>query len=58
MTIELSYLVLGAMICGFAGWVIADRRSAHKMAQLDWKILSPDCTGWIWLSCRPLRWII
>jgi hypothetical protein len=39
MTIALSYLVFGALICGFAGAVIADRRASRKIAQLDWKEL-------------------
>jgi hypothetical protein len=36
MTIALSYLVFGALLFGFAGWVVADRRSTRKTAQLDW----------------------
>jgi hypothetical protein len=36
MTPALPYLVFGALLCGFASAVIADRRSSRKMAQLDW----------------------
>jgi hypothetical protein len=39
MTIPLSYLVFGGLICGFAGWVIADWRSSRKLALLDWNDL-------------------
>jgi hypothetical protein len=36
MTSALSYLVFGALICGFAAAVFEDRRSSRKMALLDW----------------------
>jgi Xaa-Pro aminopeptidase len=36
MTFALPYLVFGALLCSFALAVIADRRSSHKLAQLDW----------------------
>jgi len=36
MTFALPYLVFGALLCGFATAVIADRRSSRKMALLDW----------------------
>jgi hypothetical protein len=36
MTFALPYFVFGALLCGFALVVIADRRSSHKLAQLDW----------------------
>jgi hypothetical protein len=39
MTIALSYLVFGALLCGFAGAVIADRRASRKTVQMDWKEL-------------------
>jgi hypothetical protein len=39
MTFALPYLVFGALLCGFAGAVIADRRSSRKMALLDWNDL-------------------
>jgi hypothetical protein len=39
MTFALSYFVLGALLCGIAGAVIADRRSSRKMALLDWNDL-------------------
>jgi hypothetical protein len=39
MTVALSHLVFGALLCGFAGWVIADRRSSRKIARPDWKQL-------------------
>jgi len=39
MTFSLSYFVFGALLSGLAVWVIADRRSARKLAQLDWKNL-------------------
>jgi hypothetical protein len=39
MTFELSYFLFGALLCGFAGAVIADRRASRKMALLDWNDL-------------------
>lgn len=36
MTIALPYLVFGALLCGLAVAVLADRRSSHKLALLDW----------------------
>lgn len=39
MTFAFSQVVFGALLCGLAVWVIADRRSSRKMAQMDWKNL-------------------
>ena len=39
MTSELSYCIFGALLCGFAGAVLADRRASRKMALLDWNDL-------------------
>ena len=39
MTFALPYLVFGVLLCMFAVAVIADRRSSHKMALLDWSDL-------------------
>jgi hypothetical protein len=39
MTVALPYLVFGALLCGFAAAVLADRRSSQKMALLDWNDL-------------------
>ncbi len=39
MTFALPYLVLGALLCGFAGALIANRRMERKLAQLDWNDL-------------------
>ena len=39
MTFALPQFVFAALLCGLAVWVIADRRSARKMAQMDWKTL-------------------
>jgi hypothetical protein len=36
MTIALSYLVFGGLLCGFAGVVIADSISSRKRSQRDW----------------------
>ncbi|MGB9406856.1 MAG: hypothetical protein WCA89_04920 [Terracidiphilus sp.] len=36
MTFALPYLVFGALLCGLALAVIADRRSSRKISQLDW----------------------
>ena len=39
MTFAPSYFVFAALLCAFAGAVIADRRSSRKMALLDWSDL-------------------
>jgi hypothetical protein len=39
MTFALPYLVFGAVLCGFAAVVIADRRSSRKIALLEWSDL-------------------
>jgi hypothetical protein len=39
MTFELPYLVFGAILCGLAIMVLADRHSSRKLAQLDWNEL-------------------
>jgi len=36
MTFDLSYPVFGAVLCGFAGVVIADWLSSRKRARRDW----------------------
>lgn len=36
MTFALSYLAFGALLCGFAGVVIADWRASRKRARRDW----------------------
>ena len=36
MTSELSYFIFGALLCGFAGAVLADWRASRKIALLDW----------------------
>jgi hypothetical protein len=36
MTFALSYLAFGALLCGFAGIVIADWRTSRKTAERDW----------------------
>jgi hypothetical protein len=39
MTSELSYFIFGALLCGFAGAVLADWRASRKIALLDWNDL-------------------
>jgi len=39
MTFELPYFVFGAILCVFAGAVLADRRASRKIALLDWNDL-------------------
>jgi hypothetical protein len=39
MTFALPYLVFGAVLCGLAAAVIADRRSSRKVALLEWNDL-------------------
>jgi hypothetical protein len=36
MTNALPFFVFGVLLCGFAAAVISDRRSSHKLAQMDW----------------------